>query len=43
MEVPELPANYVMDEFLKAREKASLPKQGSVLKKAGTWYKEHHD
>lgn len=43
MEIPELPANFVMDEFLKAREKASLPKQGTVMGAATSWYQEHHD
>lgn len=43
MEVPDLPANYVMDEFVKAREKARMPKKGSVKTAAGVWYDEHHD
>ena len=43
MEIPDLPANYVMDEFVKAREKAKLPKQGTVMEAAGSWYKKHHD
>lgn len=43
MEMPELPANYVMDEFMKAREKAAMPKTGTVKEAAGVWYQEHHD
>ena len=43
MEIPDLPANYVMDEFLKAREKAKLPKQGTVAEAASSWYQKHHD
>lgn len=43
MEMPDLPANYVMDEFVKAREKARMPKKGSVKSAAGVWYEEHHD
>lgn len=43
MEIPELPANFVMDEFLKAREKSSLPKQGTVKGAASSWYQKHHD
>lgn len=43
MEMPDLPANYVMDEFVKAREKARMPKKGSVKSAAGGWYEEHHD
>ena len=43
LEIPDLPANYVMDEFLKAREKANLPKQGTVMEAAGSWYQKHHD
>ena len=43
MEIPELPANYVMDEFMKAKEKAAMPKPGTVKDAAGAWYKEHHD
>lgn len=39
----DLPANYVMDEFVNAREKASFPKQGAVKDTASGWYKEHHD
>ena len=43
MEIDELPANYVMDEFMKAKEKAAMPKEGTVKAAAGMWYKEHHD
>ena len=43
MEVPDLPANYVMDEFMKAREKAAMPKKGTVKNTADGWYEEHHD
>ena len=43
LEIPELPANYVMDEFIKAREKANMPKQGTVMEAAGSWYQKHHD
>lgn len=43
LEIPDLPANFVMDEFLKAREKANLPKQGTVMEAASSWYQKHHD
>ena len=43
MEIPDLPANYVMDEFIKARERAAMPKKGTVKTAAGGWYLEHHD
>ena len=43
MEDPELPANYVMDEFMKAKEKAAMPKKGTVKNKADTWLEQHHD
>ena len=43
MEVPDLPVNYVMDEFVKAKEKANLPKKGTVKDAASGWYKAHHD
>ena len=43
MEFPELPANYVMDEFVKAREKAAMLKEGTVKSAAGVWYDMHHD
>ncbi len=42
-DIPDMPSNYVMDEFLKAREKANFPKEGTVKDKASGWYKEHHD
>lgn len=43
MEDPDLPANYVMNEFVKAREQAAMPKKGTVKNKADTWLEEHHD
>jgi len=43
MEIPELPANYVMDEFMKAKEQAAMPKKGTVKNKADSWLEQHHD
>ena len=43
IEIPDLPANYVMDEFVKAREQAAMPSKGSVKSAAKGWYEEHHD
>ena len=40
---PDLPANYVMNEFVKAREQAAMPKKGSIKNKAESWMEEHHD
>jgi len=43
MDIPDLPANYVMTEFMQAKEQARMPKRGTVKNTAGDWYDTHKD